>query len=61
MKKPKTTEKKSETRAGSLKILTKLTGLWTDSSRKKERRIKSTELERKKERLQQTRHKCKGL
>ena len=30
----------------------KLTNLWQDSSRKKERRIKSTKLEMKKERLQ---------
>ena len=32
-----------------------------DSSRKKERRIKSTKLEMKKEKLQQTMQKCKGL
>ena len=32
-----------------------------DSSRKKERRIKSTKLEMKKERFQQTMHKYKGL
>ena len=32
-----------------------------DSSRKKERRIKSTKLEMKKERLQQTMQKYKGL
>ena len=33
---------------------TKLTNLYPDSSRKKVRRIKSTKLEMKKERLQQT-------
>ena len=35
------------------KILTKLTNPQPDSSRKKEKRIKSTKLEMKKERLQQ--------
>ena len=39
----------------------KLTNLSPDSSRKKERRIKSTKLEMKKERLQQTTQKYKGL
>ena len=39
----------------------KLTSLYPDSSRKKERRIKSTKLEMKKERLQQTMQKYKGL
>ena len=39
----------------------KLTSLYPDSSRKKERRIKSTKLEMKKERLQQTIYKYKGL
>ena len=39
----------------------KLTNLWPDSSRKKDRRIKSTKLEMKKERLQQTMQKYKGL
>ena len=38
----------------------KLTNLYPDS-RKQERRIKSTKLEMKKERLQQTLQKCKGL
>ena len=38
----------------------KLTNLYPDSSRKKERRIKSTKLEMKKVRLQQTMQKCKG-
>ena len=37
----------------------KLTNLQPDSSRKKERRIKSTKFEMKKERLQQTVHKYK--
>ena len=40
---------------------TKLTNLQPDSSRKKERRIKSTKLEMEKERLQQTMQKYKGL
>ena len=39
----------------------KLTNFQPDSSRKKERRIKSTKLEMKKERLQQTMQKHKGL
>ena len=39
----------------------KLTNLWPDSSRKKEGRIKSTKLEMKKQRLQQTMQKYKGL
>ena len=39
----------------------KLTSLQPDSLRKKERRIKSTKLEMKKERLQQTMQKYKGL
>ena len=39
----------------------KLINLWPDSSRKKERRIKSTKLEMKKERLQQTMQKHKRL
>ena len=39
----------------------KLTNLLPDSSRKKERRIKSTILEMKKERSQQTMEKYKGL
>ena len=34
---------------------------WPDSSRKKERRIKSTKLDMKRERLQQTTQKYKGL
>ena len=37
----------------------KLTNIWPDSSRKKERRIKLTKLEMKKERLQQTMQKYK--
>ena len=39
----------------------KLTNLQADSSRKEERRIKSTKLEMKKEMLQQTMQKYKGL
>ena len=39
----------------------KLTNLYPDLSRKKERRIKSTKLEMKKERLQQTMKKYNGL
>ena len=39
----------------------KLTSLQPDSSRKRERRIKSTKLEMKKERLQQKMQKYKGL
>jgi len=39
----------------------KLTNLYPDSSRKKERRIKSTKLEMKKKRLQQTMQTYKGL
>ena len=39
----------------------KLTNLYPDSSRKKERRIKSTKLEMKKKRSQQTMQKYKGL
>ena len=39
----------------------KLTNLQPDSSRKKERAIKLTKLEMKKERLQQTMQKFKGL
>ena len=39
----------------------KLTNPLPDSSRKKERRIKSTKLEVKKERLKQIRQKYKGL
>ena len=39
----------------------KLTNLYPDSSRKKERIIKSTKLEMKKKRLQQTMQTYKGL
>ena len=39
----------------------KLTNLQPDSSRKKDRRIKSTKLEMKKKKLQQTMQKYKGL
>ena len=47
-------------KAGSLRGYTKLTNLQPDSSRQKERRIKSTKLEMKKK-LQQTMQKYKGL
>ena len=40
--------------------INKMTNLQPDSSRKKERRIKSTKLVMKKERLQQTMQKYKG-
>ena len=39
----------------------KLTNIWPDISREEERRIKSTKLEIKKERLQETMQKYKGL
>ena len=39
----------------------KLTSLQPDSSRKKEGRIKSAKFKMKKEQLQQTKHKYKGL
>ena len=41
--------------------ITELTNLQTDSSRKKERRIKLTKVEMKKEKLQQIMQKYKGL
>ena len=41
--------------------INKMTNLQPDSSRKKERRIKSTKLKMKKERLQQTAQKYTGL
>ena len=44
-------------KAGSLRGYTKSTNLQPDSSRKIERRIKSTKLVMKKERLQQTKQK----
>ena len=53
--------KSNKLKAGSLERKTKLTKLQPDSSRKKERRIKSTKLEVKRERLQQTMQKCRGL
>ena len=48
-------------KVGSLRRETKLTNLQPDSSRKKEKRLKSTKLEMKKERLQKTMQKYKGL
>ena len=51
----------NETISWLFEKIKKLTNLWPDSSCKKERRIKSTKLEMKKERLQQTMQKYKGL
>ena len=51
----------NKTKSCFLEKINKLTTLQPDSSRKKERRIKSTKLEMKKERLQQTMQKYKGL
>ena len=48
-------------KVGSLRRETKLTNLQPDSSRKKEKRLKSTKLEMKKERLQKTMQKYKEL
>ena len=56
-----TTVKVNKINTGSLKRETKLTNHYPDSSRKKKRRIKSTKLEMKKERLQQTMQKHKKL
>ena len=51
----------NKTKAGSLRRETKFTSLWADSSRKKKERIKSTKSEIRKEKLQQTMQKYKGL
>ena len=48
-------------KAASLRILKKSTSLQPDSSRKKERGIKSTKLEMNKEKIQQTMQKYEGL
>ena len=48
-------------KVGSLRRETKLTNLQPDSSRKKEKRLKLTKLEMKKERLQKTMQKYKEL
>ena len=55
-----TTVKNNKTKSWFFEKI-KLTNLQPDSSRKKERRIKSTKLEIKKERLQQTMQKQKGV
>ena len=51
----------NKTKSWFFEKINKLTNPQPDSSRKKERRIKSTKLEMKKERLQQTMQKYKGL
>ena len=53
--------KVNKTKSWFFEKKTKLINLQPDSSRKKERRIKSAKLEMKKERLQQTIQKYKGL
>ena len=53
--------KMNKTKSWFLEKINKIDKLQPDSSRKKERRIKSTKLEMKKERLQQTMQKYKGL
>ena len=52
--------KVNKTKTWLFEKINKLTNTQPDSSRKKERRIKSTKLELKKERLQQTMQKYKG-
>ena len=56
-----TTVKINKTKSWFFEKVNKLTNLQPDSLRKNERRIKSTKLEMKKERLQQTMQKYKGL
>ena len=51
----------NKTKSWFLEKINKIDKLQPDSSRKKEKRIKSTKLEMKKEKLQQTRQKYKGL
>ena len=51
----------NKTKSWFFEKIKKLTNFQPDSSRTKERRIKSTKLGMKKERLQQTMQKCKGL
>ena len=53
--------KRNKAKSWLLKKINKLTKLQPDSLIKKERRIKSTKLEMKKEGLQQTMQKYKGL
>ena len=56
-----TTVEINKTKSWFFEKINKLTNPQPDSSREKERRIKSTKLEMKKERLQQTMQKYKGL
>ena len=56
-----TVVKINKTKGWFFEKINKIDKLQPDSSRKKERRIKSTKLEMKKERLQQTVQKYKGL
>ena len=58
--KEKTQQKSTKLKAGSLRRQIKQTNHQTDSSRKKGRRIKSTKLEMKMEKSQQTTQKYKG-
>ena len=51
----------NKTKSWFFEKINKLTNPQPDSSRRKEKRIKSTKLETKKERLQQTMQKYKGL
>ena len=51
----------NKTKSWFFEKINKLTNPQPDSSRKKERRIKSTKLEMERERLQQTMQKYKGL
>ena len=51
----------NKTKSWFFEKINNMTNLQPDSSRKEERRIKSTKLEMKKERLQQTMQKYKGL
>ena len=55
-----TVVKINKTKGWFFEKINKIDKLQPDSSRKKERRIKSTKLEMKKERLQQTMQKYKG-
>ena len=56
-----TTVEINKTKSWFFEKINKLTNPQPDSSREKERRIKSTKLEMKKERIQQTMQKYKGL
>ena len=61
MKKKETIEKINNTKNWFFEKINKIDKPLPDSSRKKERRIKSTKLEMKKEKLQRTMQKHKGL